>query len=185
MDNKELIADAQRGVAGFNEVNLRDVVARLICALEAAEAELTIARARTRGAVADAEEACRRADDAEDRLAESKAELTRRDTAIETVRGLHRGARMQDNDGNPPYEGCTECGEAWPCVTTIALTGAHDLTVAYDLEGLTEALHRRSHAPAFSDDPAGVRDAKAFAQGLIDRYITQTPGPPRMQGSTK
>lgn len=40
MDNKELIADAQRGVAGFNEVNLRNVVARLAAALEAAEAEL-------------------------------------------------------------------------------------------------------------------------------------------------
>lgn len=81
--------------------NHTDRLAQLADRLEAAEAELTIARARTRGAVTDAEEACRRADDAEDRLAESKAELTRRDTVIARITEWRAGAEGRKLLGDP------------------------------------------------------------------------------------
>lgn len=46
-----------------------------------------------------------------------------------------------------------------------------------DLDGLTAAIFERSHEPSFSDDSAGVAQAKAFAQELIDTYVDPRPVP--------
>lgn len=50
----------------------------------------------------------------------------------------------------------------------------HEAAIYPDLEGLTAAVFERSHERPFSDDSRGVREAKAFAQNLIDMYIDQS-----------
>ena len=54
-----------------------------------------------------------------------------------------------------------------------AATEELESTIYPDYEGLTAAVFERSHEPAFSDDSGGLREARAFAESLVEKYIDQ------------
>lgn len=54
-----------------------------------------------------------------------------------------------------------------------AATEEFESLIYPDYEGLAAAVFERSHEPAFSDDSRGLREARAFAESLVEMYIDQ------------
>ena len=107
-------------------------------------------------------------------------EMNNGEINYEVYRELHDLVSAIEDDVQAPiklFPGTLEALDALSIRTRTtspdAATEEFESLIYPDYEGLTAAVFERSHEPAFSDDSKGLREARAFAESLVEMYIDQ------------